>query len=221
MPVVFSEEVEVTAVQPGDFRIVLGDGREGEVTCVTPAPANDVGEFRTILMIGDFASVENQPTRVEITGNLLSKNGRANFRGAQTEPVRLEQGPTLVHAEIVPENEWDLGKSATLFPFGGGSGCPESMRQVVRVVWNGGITKPGGADVDEIEREAYTVFLGGVREGLAEVVPFAIGDLGDGDNNHELCLDTDRAAIPVTFPAGRVTDPREDLNEAAEVFVSR
>ena len=72
-----------------------------------------------------------------------------------------------------------------------------------------------------IVREAYTVFLGGVREGLAEVVPFAIGDLGDGDNNHELCLDTDRAAIPVTFPAGRVTDPREDLNEAAEVFVSR
>ena len=57
-------------------------------------------------------------------------------------------------------------------------------------------------------------------EGETELVPFAIGDLGDGDNNHELCLD--RAGLPlhVDFPAGLVTDPREDLNPRTRVDVS-
>ena len=221
MPVVFSQELDIESVQAGDFRVVLSVGRQGEVGCVTPAPANDIGEFRTILMIGDIGSAANQPARVEVAGNILSEDGRSNFRGAQVDVVRLERGPSLVMAEIVPPEEWEIGKSATRFPFGGGSGCPDSTRQVVRVVWNGGVTKPGGGDIDDLERAAYTVFLGGEGDGQAEVTPFAVGDLGDGDNNHELCLDTERPPIRVAFPAGLVTDPREDLNPATEVAVLR
>ena len=221
MPVVFSQELDVETLQAGDFRVVLADGSAGEIVCVTPAPANDEGEFRTILMIGDFGSIENQPARVEVRGNILSSDGRANFRGAGIDVTRLEEGPSLVRAEIVPPEEWALGQSATRFPFGGGSGCPESTRQVVRVVWNGGVTKPGGSDIDDLEREAYVVFLDGGADGLTQVTPFAVGDLGDGDNNHELCLDTERPAVRVAFPAGLLTDPREDLNPATEVLVSR
>ena len=53
----------------------------------------------------------------------------------------------------------------------------------------------------------------------AEVSPVAVGDLGDGDNNHELCLDTEARVIRVEFPAGLLTDPREDLNPATVVYL--
>ncbi len=217
MPVVFSKELELGTLQAGDFHVVLPDGSAGEIVCVTPAPANDPGETRTILMIGDFGSIESQATHVEIRGNLLSKDGRSNFRGTRVDVTRLEDGPSLVLAQVVPQEAWALGQSATRFPFGGGSGCPEGTRQVVRVVWNGGVTKPGGDEIDDIERQAYRVFV----EGGAEIVPFAIGDLGDGDNNHELCLDTEARPLRVAFPAGLVTDPREDLNPATEITVAR
>ncbi|MEM7412800.1 MAG: hypothetical protein AAF430_21385 [Myxococcota bacterium] len=221
MPVVFSEELDLETVQAGDFGVVLADGSAGEIVCVTPAPANDVGEFRTILMIGDFGSAANQPARVEIRGNVLSLDQQSNFRGARVDAVPLESGPSLVLSEIVPTEEWELGKAATRFPFGGGSGCPEATRQVVRVVWNGGVTKPGGSEIDDVERRAYQVFVDGGDGEAGEVTPFAMGDLGDGDNNHELCLDTEAPAVRVTFPAGLLTDPREDLNLATEITVAR
>lgn len=221
MPVVFSEEVDVETVQAGDFHVILADGRPAEIVCVTPAPANDPGDFRTILIIGDLGSIDNQPVRVEIRGNILTRDGRSNFRGRQVAVTRLEEGPSMVLAEIVPLEEWELGQQSTLFPFGGGNGCPESTRQVVRVVWNGGVTKPGGGEIDDIERQAYRVFVDGDGEEPTEVTPFAIGDLGDGDNNHELCLDTEAPAVRVAFPTGLLTDPREDLNPATEVTVAR
>ncbi len=221
MPVIFSEELDLDTVQAGDFRVVLEGGGTGEIVCVTPAPATDAGELRTILMIGDFGSIENQPARVEIVGNVLSHDQRSNFRGSQVDATRLEAGPTLLHAEIVPQDEWELGKSPTRFPFGGGSGCPDSTRQVVRVVWTGGVTKPGGGEIDDVEREAYRVFVEDDAGEVTALSPFAIGDLGDGDNNHELCLDTEAPALRVEFPAGLLTDPREDLNPATEVAVSR
>jgi len=221
MPVVFSEELDPETLQAGDFRVVLGGDRPGQIVCVTPAPANDTGELRTILLIGDFGSADDPPLRVEITGNVLSADHRFNFRDAQADVTRLEDGPSLVLAEVVPPAEWALDRAATRFPFGGGSGCPGSTRQVVRAVWNGGVTKPGGDEIDDVERRAYRVLVDGGGGEASEVSPFAIGDLGDGDNNHELCLDTEAPALRVAFPAGLMTDPREDLNPATEVTVER
>ena len=221
MPVVFSREVDLETLQAGDLRVVLEDGSLGEIACVTPAPATDAGELRTILMIGDFGSADNQPVRVEIQGNILSKDQLLNFHGRDVEVTRLEDGPSIMLAEIVPPEEWELGKSVTRFPFGGGSGCPESTRQVVRVVWNGGITKPGGDEIDDAERRAYRVFVRGDGGEPVEISPIAVGDLGDGDNNHELCLDTEAPVLRVEFPAGLMTDPREDLNPATGVRVTR
>ncbi len=217
MPVIFSHEIDAETMQAGDFRVVAESGAVGEITCVTPAPADDLGETRTILMIGQFGSAKDQPASVEIVGNLLSKDGQLNFRGTRTTVTRLEEGPSMVWAEVVPETQWELGKPATSFPGGGGNGCPVGTEQVVRVTWAGGVTKPGGDEVDDVERAAYrvTMSLGGGKE--SELAPFAIADLGDGDNNHELCLDRAGVPLSVEFPEGLVTDPREDLNPYTKI----
>lgn len=220
MPVVFSHEIDIETMQAGDFRVVAASGAVGEITCVTPAPADDLGETRTILIVGQYGSAKDQPASVEIVGNLLSKDRQLNFLGARTTVIALEEGPTMVWAEVVPEPEWELGKSATSLPLGGGDGCPLGTKQVVRITWAGGVTKPGNQEIDDIERQAYRVTMSFSDEGETELVPFAIGDLGDGDNNHELCLE--RAGLPlyVDFPAGLVTDPREDLNPRTQTEVT-
>lgn len=220
MPVVFSHEIDVETLQAGDFRIVSESGTVGEITCVTPAPADDVGESRTVLIIGQYGTAEDQPASVEIVGNLLSIDRQLNFRGARTTVIPLEEGPTLEWSEVVPESQWDLGNLGTSFPGGGGDSCPLGTKQVVRVTWAGGITKPGGAEIDDVERKAYQVTMAFGDEDETAVVPFAIGDLGDGDNNHELCLD--RAGLPlrVDFPVGLLTDPREDLNPLTSIEVT-
>ncbi len=220
MPVIFSHEVDTETLQAGDFRIVSASGKVGEIVCVTPAPATDIGELRTILTVGEFGSIEDQPVSVEIVGNILSKDGQLNFRGATASVTALEEGPTMVWSEVVPKSQWELGKEATRLPWGGGSGCPAGTKQVIRVTWAGGITKPGGGEVEDKEREAYRVTMSSGDEGTTEVVPYALGDLGDGDNNHQLCLN--RAGLPlrVDFPAGFVTDPREDLNPDTGVEVT-
>ena len=53
------------------------------------------------------------------------------------------------------------------------------------------------------------------------IVPVALGDLGDGDNNHLLCLDTADPAVSVAFPAGLLKDPNGDLNPATTIAVTR
>jgi hypothetical protein len=220
MPVIFSHEIDVDSLQAGDFRVVAESGAVGEILCVTPAPAADIGELRTILVVGEYGSAEDQPVRVEIVGNLLSKDRQLNFIGATATVIALEEGPTIQWSEIVPESQWELGKAATSLPWGGGDGCPLDTKQVVRVTWAGGVTKPGGDEIDDVERQAYRVTMSLGDEGETELVPFAIGDLGDGDNNHELCLD--RAGLPlrVSFPAGLLTDPREDLNPDTQIEVT-
>jgi hypothetical protein len=52
-----------------------------------------------------------------------------------------------------------------------------------------------------------------------DISPVALADLGDGDNNHLLCLDTADTPVSVAFPAGVLTDPNDDLNPATSVAV--
>jgi hypothetical protein len=213
MPVIFSHEVDITTLEPGDFRITTASGAVGSVTCLTLAPADDPGELRTALLAGEFGSAKDQPVKVEIIGNVLSLDGSVNFKGANVAVTPLEAGPTMVWAEIVPEAQWELGKQATRLPWGGGSRCPVGTQQVVRVTWSGGVTKPGGRDsADDKERQLYKVTTFRTRGATSEITPFALADLNDGDNNHLLCLDTTDAATSVFFPAGYLIDPRGDLN---------
>ena len=121
----------------------------------------------------------------------------------------------------MPEPDWNLGQPSTLLPWGGGNTCPEGTRQVIRATWQGGVTLPGGAEVDDTIRQAYSVTVESTETGKREVTPFALGDMGDGDNNHLLCLDVVDPAVSVHFPSGLVTDPREDLNPETRQDVLR
>ena len=219
-PVIFPYEVNLETLQAGDFKIVRSDGSVGTIFCATPAPAFDFGELRTILLVGDYGSSSNQPATVEVIGNLLSIDNRVNFKGKTVDVTPLEDGPSIVLAEMVPSEEWELGKKATFLRFGGGNGCPEGTKQIVRVVWSGGITKPGGKEVDDVERLSYSVTIRNSKGDVSTIAPFALGDLGDGDNNHKLCLDVEGVPINVRFPRGLLTDPREDLNPKTFIEVS-
>lgn len=219
MPVVFSHELDRATLQAGDFKVTRASGEVGEITCVTLAPANDLGELRTVLLVGEYGSIDDQPLQVEIVGDLLSKDHEVNFRGRSVGVVPLEAGPSIALAQVVPESEWEIGKAATRLPLGGGSGCPPGTKQVVRVTWEGGVTKPGNDEIDDKERQLYKVTVRMPDGSTTEVTPFAIADLGDSDNNHRLCLDVDGVPLSVSFPGGHVTDPREDLNPDTRVEV--
>lgn len=222
MPVIFSHEVDIKTLEPGDFRITTQAGIIGAITCLTLAPADDPGELRTALLTGDYGSLADQPVSVEIVGNVLSLDQRVNFKGATVVATRLEVGPSMVFAEIVPERQWELGKRATRLPWGGGERCPLGTKQVVRVTWDGGVTKPDGPDpADDQERQLYQVTIVQSGGATAVITPFALADLNDGDNNHLLCLDATDTVTSVFFPAGYLTDPREDLNPATRVSLSQ
>lgn len=221
MPVIFSHEIDIESLQAGDFKITTHSGKNGELTCVTPAPANDQGELRTVLLVGDFGNIDDQPVKVEVTGNILSIDKSMNFKGSSIAVTPLEVGPTLVLAEPVPESQWELGKTATRTHFGGGDGCPTGTQNVVRVTWDGGVSKPTGGEINDIERRQYKVTLQQEDGSSVEITPFAIGDKGDGDNNHELCLDATGIPTSVFFPAGYVVDPRKDLNPDTTINVRR
>jgi len=221
MPVIFSHEVDISTLEPGDIRITTQSGTVYTATCLTLAPADDPGELRTALLAGEFGSAEDEPVTVEIVGNVLSLDGTVNFRGARVDVTPLADGPTLVWAEIVPETQWELGGDATTSPWGGGNRCPLGTAQVVRVTWNGGITKPGGDPAGNEERQLYKVMTIQSDGREAEISPVALADVKDGDNNHLLCLETTDTVVAVSFPSGYVTDPREDLNPDTAITLPR
>ncbi|MEM7181237.1 MAG: hypothetical protein AAF518_10015 [Spirochaetota bacterium] len=221
MPVIFSHEIDVNSMQAGDFEVTTASGKTGYVHCVTLAPADDKGELRTVLLVGHYGSIEDQPVSVKIVGNLLSLDKSVNFKGESITPIKLEVGPTIILAEVIPKDKQELGKKATQLPFGGGNGCPIGSKQVINVTWVGGITKPGGKPANDKERELYKVTLVNKDGKSTEVTPFALADLKDGDNNHRLCLNVEGTAKSVFFPAGHLTDPREDLNPDTKIEISQ
>lgn len=212
MPVIFSEEIDDRTLDAEDFKIVTATGELGRVECVTLRPADEQGEKRTVLVVGEYGSADDQPVAVEIVGDLMSLDGDVNFRGAQSDVIPLEAGPTMILAETAPQESWS---------FGGRDNCPRTgVKSIVRATWVGGVTKPGGAEIDEQEMQLYRVTVR-LPDGSVETAsPLAVGDLNDNDNNHELCLGVDGEPLSVMFPAGALTDPNEDLNPDTEVAVS-
>ena len=220
MPVIFSHEIDVDSMQAGDFKVTTMSGKTGEITCVTLAPADDRGELRTALLAGHYGSIDDQPAKVEVVGNLLSIDKSVNFKGMSASAIPLEDGPSIILAEVVAKDNLKLGQPPTQLPWGGGSGCPVSTKQVVNVTWAGGVTKPGGDEPDDVERIQYQVTMQQADGSEADVTPFALADLLDGDNNHRLCLDVDGTPKSVSFPAGYLTDPRDDPNPDTQMEVT-
>ena len=211
MPVVLSRTIEPDSLQPEDFQIVTKSGVIYGPLCVTLRPAEDQGELRTVLLIGELGNVDDDPPAlVRVVGDIFSdenssgKRSRVNFRGAQVEVTPLHEGPSLVFAEIVPLSE--VAQDTR------GSVCPDGVSQIVRVVWNGGVRLLNREELGDFERTLYEVTV--TTKGSIErrVNPAALGDLGDGDNNHLLCLETEDVAVSVRFPAGYLADPNLDTS---------
>ncbi|MGF1508707.1 MAG: hypothetical protein ACFB9M_04295 [Myxococcota bacterium] len=220
MPVVFSHELDLESIQAGDIKVTMASGETGSIHCVTLAPADDKGELRTLLLIGHYGTIDDQPVKVEVVGNLLSIDKTINFKGMSVTPVALEDGPSIVLAQVIPADKLDPGKVPTELPWGGGTPCPAGTKQAVNVTWNGGVTKPGGDELNDSERQKYAVTVVQADGSESKVTPFAIADLQDGDNNHKLCLDVQGTPKSVFFPAGYLTDPREDLNADTSMVIT-
>lgn len=221
LPVHF--ETEVTGpVHPEDFVVRGAGGDVRPVLCATFFPSDDPGDRRSILLVGEFGDSEDQPASVEVVGNLWSTDLNLSYQGASSDMIPLEATPSMILAEVVPEEEWALDASGTPVPWGGGTGCPsEGTRQVLRVAWSGGVRAVGGAEVTEPEWQHYTVALRTKGGRIRQVTPFALGDLNDQDNNHELCLAEEGRPLAVRFPAGLLVDPNNDVNDADRVRVER
>ncbi len=218
MPVIFSTEIDHTTMQAGDFQVTTASGATGEMLCVTLLPATDGGELRTVLLVGEFGTAEaDPPVSVEIVGHIRSLDGALDFKGAKVDVTPLAPGPSLVMAEIADPTAEDLGLGLRRTD---GDDCPsEGIAQAVRVVWDGGVTLENGDDAGDAERDLYRVTVRAADGSEREITPVALADLGDGDNNHLLCLDTADTPISVAFPAGIFTDPNDDLNPATSVAV--
>ena len=212
MPLVLAHEIDPSTLDREDFEVTTASGEKGSIRCVSLRPADEPGELRTVLLIGHYGSAEDQPATVRIVGDIRSLDGSLNLRGATAPVIPLEAGPTLVLAEALPRDKW---------PLGGKGDCPaDGLAGIVRVTWAGGVTKPGGDEIDALEMRKYRVTLQQPDGRVVQVTPKAIGDLNDEDNNHELCLGVGGKPVSVFFPAGLVVDPRGDRNPDTRIAVS-
>jgi hypothetical protein len=91
---------------------------------------------------------------------------------------------------------------------------------VIRATWAGGIRLPNRANLGDAERVLYRVTVERPDGTHEEIAPAALAELGDNDNNHFLCLDTTDPTVSVSFPAGHLVDPNQDLNPDTRIAVN-
>lgn len=209
MPVIFSSVIDADSLQADDFAVITESGAVMMPDCVTLSPAVDVGEERTVLLIGEFGSADGDaPARVEIVGDILASVDGANFRGASVAVTPLSAGPSIVYAELVPPIQMAIGRESGRQQ---GDGCPfDRTVRAVRVIWAGGVSNAAGDEAGDVERQVYRVTVIQPDGTPTDIIPFALADLGDGDNNHLLCLDTTDEPVTVFFAAGYLLDPNRD-----------
>ena len=200
LPVVIRQEIDQRTLAAADLRVDTASGRSITPLCATLRPASEEDEDRTILLIGELGSADDPPASVSIVGSLRTEDG-GDLQGTTAQVIPLRDGPTLVFAEVVPPGSSPRDR------------CPAhaGMVQRVRVTWTGGVRAPGGEELGRRERDRYRVTL---ARGSAHttIVPFALTDLNDNDNNNVLCVAGAGRPVAVAMLAGTVVDPNGDLN---------
>ena len=183
MPVVLSQEVDPSTLEASDFEVLTKNGDTFEVEFVTLKPANEAFELRTVLMIGEYGThPDNPPVSVKIVGDLLSRSGQ-NYQGQSVQVIPLPEGPSISYAEYFAFDH--------AYPYvkrGIGCDCPrEETEMVVRAVWAGGVRAVNGKELGDNELDAFQVTMVKDQD-TTKVHPYQLADLGDGDNNIDLCL---------------------------------
>ncbi len=89
---------------------------------------------------------------------------------------------------------------------------------VVKAVWSGGVRALNGEELGPAEVNKFEVLMVQGKDTVA-VRPFLLADLGDNDNNTDLCLKEAGVPIRVSVSANVAIDPRDDPNDRTEVPV--
>ena len=213
MPVNFKFPLDVSSLSETDFEVVDRLGNIHTPNCVSLAPANENGENRTVLLLGEFGTaVTNPPVEVRVTGDLFTTDtisGESacseiiNLNGiTTTNVISLDDGPSLFFAQKIDGNLNECN----------------SGTQTIQVAWNGGITPYISGDA---ESDLYQYYVGYSNSSgdLTPHIPISIADINDNDNFHQLCFSTSDEIVKVSMMANTVEDPNHDPNLYSEIDV--
>ena len=214
MPVNFMFPIDVSTLSESDFEVVDSLGNIHIPMCAVLAPANENGENRTVLLLGEFGTaVTNPPVEVRVVGDLFTTDTLSgesacsaiiNLNGiTTTNVIPLADGPSLFFAQRIDGNLNECN----------------SGTQTIQVAWDGGITPYISGDT---ESDLFQYYIGysdssGV---LIPHVPISIADINDNDNFHQLCFSTSDEIVKISMMANTVEDPNQDSNLYSEIDVS-
>ena len=152
MPVNFKFPLDASSLSETDFEVFDSLGNIHIPTCFSLAPANENGENRTVLLLGEFGTaVTNPPVEVRIVGDLFTTDtfsGESacseiiNLNGVTTTNViPLADGPSLFFAQRIDGNLNECN----------------SGTQTIQVAWNGGVTPYRSGDS---ESDLFQYYVG-------------------------------------------------------------
>ena len=214
MPVNFMFPINGSTLSETDFEVVDNLGNIHTPMCAILAPANENGENRTVLLLGEFGTaVTNPPVEVRVVGDLFTTDTLSgesacsaiiNLNGiTTTNVIPLADGPSLFFAQRIDGNLNECN----------------SGTQTIQVAWNGGIAPYISGDT---ESDLFQYYIGysdssGV---LIPHIPISIADINDNDNFHQLCFSTSDEIVKISMMANTVEDPNQDSNLYSEIDVS-
>lgn len=214
MPVNFRFPLDSSSLSVTDFEVVDSLGNIHIPMNAVLSPANENGENRTVLLLGEFGTaVANPPAEVRVVGDLFTIDTLPeesayseiiNLNGiTTTNIIPLADGPSLFFAQRIDGNLNECN----------------SGTQTIQVAWDGGITPYLSGDT---ESDLFQYYIGysdssGV---LIPHVPISIADIDDTDNFHQLCFSTSDEIVKISMMANTVKDPNHDPNLYSEVYVS-
>ena len=214
MPVNFRFPLDSSSLTETDFEVVDSLGNIHIPMCAVLAPANENGENRTVLLLGEFGTaVTNPPVEVRVVGDLFTTatiSGESacsaiiNLNGIiTTNVIPLDDGPSLFFAQRIDGNLNECN----------------SGTQTIQVAWNGGITPYISGDT-ESDLFHYYVGYSDSSGVLIPHVPISIADINDNDNFHQLCFSTSDEIVKISMMTNTVEDPNQDPNLYCEIDVS-
>ena len=214
MPVNFKFPLDVSSLSETDFEVLDRLGNIRTPMCVSLGPANENGENRTVLLLGEFGTpITNPPVEVKVVGDLFTTDtfsGESacseiiNLKGITTSNViPLADGPSLFFAQRIDENLNECNSGS----------------QTIQVAWNGGVTPYISGDT-EYDLFEYYVGYSDSSGVLIPHTPISIADIYDNDNFHQLCFSTNDEIIKISMMANTVKDPNHDPNLYSEISFS-
>ncbi|MAD50314.1 MAG: hypothetical protein CMC95_03300 [Flavobacteriales bacterium] len=214
MPVNFKFPLDALSLSETDFEVLDSLGNIHTPICAFLAPANENGENRTVLLLGEFgAAVTNPPVEVRVVGDLFTTDTLSgesacseiiNLNGVTTTNIiPLDDGPSLFFAQRIDGNLNECN----------------SGTQTIQVAWNGGITPYISGD-NESDLFQYYIGYSDSSGVLIPHVPISIADINDNDNFHQLCFSTSDEIVKVSMMTNTVEDPNQDPNLYSEIDIS-